>query len=52
MSAAGYLIGSALLLLVLIQIKERKLTTISLIRPSPASRSSSTCAASPPKTTT
>jgi hypothetical protein len=33
MSAADYLIDSALLLLVLIQIKERKLTTISLIRP-------------------
>lgn len=33
MSAADYLIDSALVLLVLIQIKERKLTTISLIRP-------------------
>ena len=32
MSAADYLIDSALVLLVLIQIKERKLTTISLIR--------------------
>jgi len=33
MSAADYLIDSALVLLVLIQIKERRLTTISLIRP-------------------
>jgi hypothetical protein len=33
MSAADYLIDSALVLLVLFRIKERKLTTISLIRP-------------------
>jgi hypothetical protein len=54
MTTTDYLIDSALVLLVLFQIKERPLTTKALIRPwsSSPSPSSTTCTAFPPLATT